>query len=225
MLDKPKDTIILKCESQKRFAEISKRSNVWELMLSVASTYSYNEDRYKVWTFVNKNELVSYLNNKHIICFNGVRFDLPLILGSDFKCDPTFILESKENNFFAVATDLFYKSMLEIYKCNVYSNELFDKMNKHPIPNMKVFSLYNMYTCTLNEKVPDDILNFDAIDSFKQKKNLSVVVYNLHRNRIIKKLYEFICQHGYVINGDYDILKLSNIPKPKNLSIDMFLPF
>ena len=219
------DTVILKCESQKRFAEISKRSNVWELLLSVASTYSYAEDRYRLWTYSNKNELIGYLNNKNIVCFNGVKFDLPLLLGSDFKCDPTFILDSKENNFFAVATDLFYKSMQEIYKCNVYSPELFDKMNKHPIPNLKVFSLYNMYTCTLNKAIPEDIATFDAIESFKEKKNLSVIMYNLHRNRIIKELYEFVCKHGYIINGDYDILKLSSIFSPHNATIDMFMPF
>lgn len=224
-MDNLNDTVILKCESQKRFAEISKRSNVWELLLSVASTYSYKEDRYRLWTYSNKNELISYLNNKNIVCFNGVRFDLPLILGIDFKCDPTFVLESKENNFFAVATDIFYKCMQEIYKCHVYSSELFDKMNKHPIPNLKVFSLYNMYTCTLNKTIPDDIASFDAIESFREKKNLSVIVYNIHRNRIIKSLYEFACKNGYVINGDYDILKLSNIIDPKHASIDMFMPF
>lgn len=224
-MDDFKDTVVLKCDVQKTYSEISKKSNVWELLLSVASTYSYNENRYRFWTGKDKDKLISYLNNKHVICFNGIQFDLPLLLGKH-TWDPTFIVALQEKGFICFVTDLFIRAMMIIYKENVYSEKLFDKMSKHPLTNFSCYSLTNIAECTLNVKIQKDyISNTKSVELFKTSRLLELVQCNLEKLRYIKALYEFLIKFKYLINGDYDILKIDKIKSPRDISVDDFMPF
>lgn len=222
MVDDVKDTVILKCEVQKTYSEIKKRSNVWELLLSVATTYSYKEDKYRFWTYQTKDQLIKYLNEKHIVCFNGVKFDIPLLLG-EYCCDPTFIIKSDRNKFFSVATDLFMKTMMLIYRENIYSDKLFEKMSKHPLTNFGSYSLNSFIQCTLGVK--DTTSNSICVELFKKSKTLDLIQQNLCKLRYIKNLYEFLVRFKYLINGDYDVIKYNDVISPKNVTIDSFLPF
>lgn len=214
------DNIILKCETQKTFQEIKKKSNVWDLLLSVATTYSYNENRYRIWSFSKKDELLSYLNKKCIITYNGLRFDLPLLFGEDLVCDDVYTCTSKSRNIDFYCCDLFISIMRNVYRCDGYG-ELKNKMLKHPLSNMTSYSLYNIYTSTISKKLNKDIYNYNSADLFRTRKVLDLVEFNLLKNRMIKKLYEYIVEYKQIINGDYDVVFLGDIEKCS----DDFIPF
>lgn len=219
------DTVILKCETQKTFQDITKKSNVWELLLSVATTYSYNESKYKIWSFSKKDELLKYLHKKNVVCYNGVRFDMPLLFGADWCCDPTFICHSKKHSIEFCCTDLFLRIMMSVYRCNTY-DDVRDKMHKHPLTNMQAYSLYNVCVATLsNISIDKTSFDYKSNELFKTKKVLELVEFNLMKLRLIKKLYEYIMEFKQIINGDYDILKVKDVYNPDQITINQFLPF
>ena len=216
-----KDVIVLKCETQKSKAELQKPYHVWDMLLSVATTYSYNNNMYKIWTFSNKDKLLQYLNECCIVCYNGVAFELPLILGDDYICDNTYYISSEKHNFECTSIDIFYKILENIYRVNTYA-AVKDMCNKHPLANLQAYSLYNIYCNTLNRQIPKDIYDVKSIEMFKSKRILELVEYNMFKMRFVKMLYEHIVRYGYIVNGDYDVVKLK-LQSPKE--IDEFLPF
>ena len=218
-----KDVVVLKCETQKSKAELQKPYHIWDMLLSVATTYSYKDNMYKIWTFSNKDKLIDYLKNKCIICYNGVQFELPLILGEDYTCDPTYIIESKKHNIVCVCIDIFYQILQNVYRVDTYV-KVRDMCNKHPIANLNAYSLYNVYCNTLNRQIPKNIYDVKSIEMFKSKKILELVEYDMFKMRFVKELYEYIVRYRYIVNGDYDIVKLS-VNTPKEIDFNYFLPF
>ena len=223
-MDKIKDVIVLKCETQKSKNELSKPYHIWDMLLSVATTYSYATDTYKIWTFNNKDKLIDYLKESCVVCYNGVKFEFPLLLGEDYNCDSTYLVESKKHNFTCCCVDIFYQILQSIYRVAMYS-EVKDMCNKHPLGNLTSYSLYNVYCNTLNKQIPKNIYDVKSIEMFKNKRILELVEYNMFKLRFVKKLYEHIVRYGYIVNGDYDIVKLK-LDSPKIMTDeDYFLPF
>ena len=116
--------------------------------------------------------------------------------------------------------DLFISIMRNVYRCDGYG-ELKNKMLKHPLSNMTSYSLYNIYTSTISKKLNKDIYNYNSADLFRTRKVLDLVEFNLLKNRMIKKLYEYILEYKQIINGDYDVVFLGDIEKCS----DDFIPF
>ena len=203
------DTIVLKCETQKSKQELSKPFHIWDMLLSIATTYSYNDNIYKIWTYTNKDQLVSYLNNKKVVCYNGLMFDLPLVIGSDIEYSKDYDVSSKKYNFKCKVVDIFYKILENIYRIDNNYDVVREKCNKHPLGNLTSYSLYNVYCCTLNKSIPKNIYDVKAIDMFKSKKIVELIEYNLFKLRFVKSLYEYIHDYGYILNGDYDVVKLT----------------
>ena len=214
-----RDTIVLKAETQKSKSELQKPYHIWDLMMSIATTYSYKDNMYKIWTFNNKDKLIQYLNDCSIVCYNGVQFELPLILGQDYECDNTYYIESMDHNFKCYGVDIFYNILQNIYRVDNY-NSVRDMCNRHPLANLQSYSLYNVYCNTLNKQISKDIYDVKSIEMFRSKKILELVEYNMFKMRFVKSLYEHIIRYGYIVNGDYDIVKLK-LPK----DLDELLPF
>jgi len=63
------------------------------------------------------------------------------------------------------------------------------------------------------------------VELFKTSRLLELVQCNLEKLRYIKALYEFLIKFKYLINGDYDILKIDKIKSPRDISVDDFMPF
>jgi hypothetical protein len=217
------DTVVLKCESQKTFDTLKNKSNVWELMPSVMTTYSYGENRYRIWTYNKIEKLIKYLNSKNIVCFNGVRFDIPLLTKQKFN-EPYYVLNIPDMEIKSVITDIFMSILQVIYKVDTCSG-VFNMLNKKPLMNIKSYSLYNLYCNTLNKNIDKKVYDIKTSDLFSNKKILELIEVNLLKLRMIKELYEFVLKNKYVVNGDFDILKIDNIVSPNNVDSDMFLPF
>jgi hypothetical protein len=217
------DTVVLKCESQKTFDTLKVKSNIWELMPSIMSTYSYKEDRYRIWTYNKKSDLLKYLSGKNIVCFNGVRFDIPLITGCKFT-DVHYLLSIDGCDQRSVVSDIFMHVMHVIYKSNSFGDVSL-KMNKKPIMNMQSYSLYNIYCNTLNKNINKKLYDINCSQLFQNKKILELVEVNLYKLRIVKQLYEFILKNRYVVNGDFDIVKIDDLVSPRDVDETMFMAF
>jgi hypothetical protein len=217
------DTVVLKCDSQKNFNEIPKKTEIWNLQLSIATTYSYGEDRYRIWTQSKQKDLLKYLDGKNIVCYNGVGFDIPLIVGYQFK-DPNYHIHIEGNKNISYISDIFMLLMGCVYRTNTLDTTL-DTMRRKPLSNLRSFSLYNIYTATINREINKKIYDVRPPDLYNARKILELVECNMYKLRTIKKLYEFILLNRYVVNGDYDVIKLDKLVSPNNVDYDMFLPF
>lgn len=215
-------TIVLKCETQKSKAEFTKPVPVWEYMLSVATTYNYYDNTYKIWSYTKKDELIKYLNDKAVVCFNGIGFDLPLVIGEGYKCEDDFNIVNK--NFRCYVVDIFYYILQQIYNAKYYS-KIRDIMFKKPIVNKQIYSLLSIYVATTGNLIDKNIYNVQAIEMFKSKRILELLEYNLFKLRLVKQIYEHIVDHKYVINGDFDVVRIENIPEPNKIESNILLPF
>ena len=67
--------IVLDCGTQKGFNEIKDGKRTWDLLMSTAVTFDYDDNQYRFWTYLNKNDLLEYLNGNYIIGYNSITFE------------------------------------------------------------------------------------------------------------------------------------------------------
>ncbi len=201
-----KDVVYFDCEPQKNFEELKVKSHVWDLMMSIATTYSTKEDRYRIWTFSQLDDLKNYLNNSLVVGYNICGFDMPLILGETYKCDGSYKVEA--NGFTCECRDLFYKILSEVYRCWDFV-ELQTKMRKTPLVSKNVYSLLTIYSNTIGKTVSQDIYDVKSIDMFRSKKILQLVEFNMFKLRMCKTIDSFVSRFHYIVNGDFDIVRIT----------------
>lgn len=202
------DHIVFDCETQKLFSEIKDRSKVWDLKLSTAITYSYNEDIYKFWSYSTQNDLLDYLNGNIVIGFNSVIFDSPLLMGDKYSCDPTGITCSDGTHSWTNFDILFEckKHLYGLPKDATIKQVNEEQRKNYSISQRGIYTLDSICTATLNHKKNGHGEN--AVDLFRCKRIKELFEYNLQDVRLTKQLYDFIKKHGYIVNGAYDIIQL-----------------
>lgn len=199
--------IVFDAETQKLFSDLKDRSKIWDLKLSVATTYEYELDFYKFWTVNQQTELLEYLNGNIVIGFNSIGFDNPLIMGETHK------LDEKGNSSNGKYSWINYDLLIEIKK-KLYAipdgtaiQEVFNIFRKNFSPADKgVYKLESIAKATLNHGKNGDGGN--AVELFRSKKILELVNYNLQDVRITKQLYDFIKTYKYCLNGNYDVIAM-----------------
>lgn len=197
--------IVLDCETQKKFSDILDGRRTWDLLLSTAVTYCFDDDEYRFWTVLNKNNLMEYLNGNYIIGYNSLTFDCPLLMGETHQYDEN---GNSSNSKYAWQN---YDIYIEIKKRLLKTKdkpikETFEALKKSfKLSDRGVYTLKSVAIATLNR------LNYkdygDSTELFKQKKILDLVESNLQNTRIVKQLYQFVQKYRYIINGNYDIIK------------------
>lgn len=198
--------IVYDCETQKLFSEIKDRSKIWELKLSTAVTYCYEDDEYKFWTFNNQTDLLEYLNSNYVIGFNSIGFDNPLIMGEGHKLDAKG--NSSNGKYSWINFDIMHECKKHLYAIpdETPINEVFEIFRKNFSTNIKgVYNLNGIAIATLNKHKNGH--GEDAVELFKTKKILDLIQYNLQDVRVTKQIYDFIKKFGYVVNGGYDIVQ------------------
>lgn len=199
------DTIVFDIETQKGFNDIPNRDEVWDMLLASCVTYSYNNDEYKFWTYLKKDDLLSYLNNNYLVGFNSISFDLRVLLGKNMKINDDFSVEC--NNFKCDNYDIYMIIQKAISAKNTY-NEVIDFMRKSPTIQRGLYSLNALSIATLGNTIKKNGSGGFAPELYKTKKLLELLEYNLQDVRVTKKLYDFMRKFRYVINGNYDIVKV-----------------
>lgn len=198
-------TVVYDCETQKLFDEIPDKKNVWDLLMSTAVTYCYETDDYKFWTYNTQTELIQYLNGSQVIGFNTLRFDNPLLLGEDYTIEDDGLCRSVKLGVAWKNYDIYVeiiKVLLSITKKPM--SEVMVEVCKFRPPK-GVYNLDSLAQATLNHKKSADGLA--AVEFFRSKKILELIQYNQQDVRVTKQLYEFIRKNGYIINGNYDVMK------------------
>lgn len=197
--------IVLDCGTQKGFNEIKDGKRTWDLLMSTAVTFDYDDNQYRFWTYLNKNDLLEYLNGNYIIGYNSITFDCPLLLGEKHKIDENGNFSNDKyqwTNF-----DLFIEIKKRLFKTvNQPISKTFEAMKKHfNIAEKGVYTLSSVSIATLGNI--KNLMKDDSIELFKQKKIIELIQYNLQQTRMIKELYEFLKRQKYIINGNFDIIK------------------
>lgn len=202
------DTIVFDIETQKTFNDIPNRSNVWDMLLASCVTYSYQHDEYKFWTYLKKDDLLSYLNGNTLVGFNSINFDLKVLLGENtVVTEDYFSVICKDKNFECENQDIYLKIYRALSGKSRYS-EVMDFMRKNPSVQKGVYSLNSIAIATLGNTIRKNGKGGFAPELYKTKKLLELLQYNLQDVRVTKKVYEFINEYGYIVNGNYDIVKL-----------------
>lgn len=196
--------IIADCEIQKDFSEIKDRSKIWDLKMSTAITYCYEENKYSIWTYTNQNDLLEYLNGNFIIGFNSITFDCPLLLGETHKLDDRG--NSSNDKYSWTNFDILHECKKHLYAVPAEAtiSEVFDIFRKNFTQGKGVYSLSGIAKATLRNPT---VINKNPIDLFKTKKVLELIEFNLHNVLLTKDLYDFIKKHKYLINGNYDVIQ------------------
>jgi len=199
------DKIVLDIETQKMFNEISDGTKPWLLKMSVAVTYSYNNDEYKFWTYTNQDELLQYLNGNVVIGFNSINFDSPVLLGENHKLDENG--NSSNGKYSWTNYDIFIEIKKRLYRTvNKPIQETFSAMKKNfNIHEKGVYKLDSIAIATLGKGKNGSGGN--AVELFRQKKIIELFEYNLQDVRVTKQLYDFLKTYKYIINGNFDIIK------------------
>lgn len=199
------DKIVLDCEIQKSLSELKDRSRIWDLKLSTAVTYSYKDNVYRFWTYTNQTDLLEYLNGNAVIGFNSINFDSPLLLGESHKLDDKG--NSSNGKYSWINYDIMHECKKHLYAIpeTATIKEVFDTFRKNFSSSTKgSYSLSGISTATLNLKSK---YNCDSVDLFKSKRILELIEHNLQNVRLTKQVYDFIKKHGYILNGDYDVIQ------------------
>jgi len=198
-------TIVYDCESQKLFEEIPDRNKIWDLLLSVAVTYCYEDDDYKFWTYNTQKDLIQYLNGNNVIGFNSIRFDNIFLLGEDCVHNEDGSCSSIKHNATWKNYDIYFEIVKRIFNAagKPYSEAIVevDKFR----PPKGIYNLDSIAQATLNKKKSGT--GCMAVEYFRTKRILELVQYCQQDVRVTKQLYEFIKKNGYVVTGSYDIIK------------------
>lgn len=200
------DKIVLDCETQKMFQEIKDRSHIWDLKLSTAVTFSYKENRYRFWTYTKQEDLLEYLTGNTVIGFNSITFDCPLIMGESHKLDVKG--NSASGKYYWVNYDILHELKKKLYAIDDKTpiNEVFDIFRKNFSASGKgTYSLEGVVNATLNYNY---VRKEDPIELFRTKKILDLFEFNLQNVRLTKQLYEFILKHKYLLNGQFDVIRM-----------------
>lgn len=198
--------IVFDIETQKLFSEIKNKNNIWDLLMSTCVTYCFEDDEYKFWTYLTKDSLLEYLNGNMLIGFNSINFDLRVLLGPDTVIHDDFTVSSQSKNFKCSNYDIYLNVHRAISNSSTYSSVIeFMKKNRQA-PGL--YSLDGIAISTLGNSIKKNGKGELAPDLFKAKKVVELFQYNLQDVRVTKKVYEFILRYKYVVNGNYDIIKL-----------------
>ena len=200
------DKIVFDSETQKSFQEIKDRSHIWDLKLSTCVTYSYKEDTYRFWTYTKQDDLCQYLSGNTVIGFSSISFDCPLLLGGNHKLDVNG--NSTNGKYSWINYDILHELKKKLYGIDDKTpiNEVFDIFRKNfGVSGKGTYSLEGVVNATLNRSY---VRKEDPIELFKTKRILELFEFNLQNVRLIKQLYEFIFKYKYLLNGQFDVIRM-----------------
>lgn len=154
-----------------------------------AVVYDYKNDVYLFFGPHQKDELISILTGNLVVSFNGIRFDNSVLLGNDYQKDKGPIRWPD------------YDILLEVVKAKFKVKTIQEAQMTHGF-----------------RAVHDGSINLDAIsrgtlgigktgsgahapELIREEEWAEVYAYNLNDVRLTRKLYDFIKEKGFVIDG------------------------
>lgn len=171
-----------------------------------AVAYDYDLDLYHFFLHEsNKKKLINLLNEcSCAVTFNGIKFDSKVILGNNTACSDdgmTYISNISFNNFDILA---------EYIKSRFNCKNIKEAVNM--LKNRKIFdgsfSLDLIVANTLGLRKTGKGSHAPVL--YKNKRYGELLSYNLNDVRLTRKLFEFIVDYGYVIDGKGRIIPINS---------------
>jgi hypothetical protein len=162
-----------------------------------AVVYGKKEDRY--WFFVHnegRDAMIKLLNGRHVVSFNGIKFDSRVVLDNDRALFPS--------------EGLVMKGPVAWANYDILAEYVVTRFNLHDVEAAEK---------KLGERgIHDGTFNLDALCRhtlgcgksghgaeapllYQAGKFGELLEYNLQDVRITRKLYEFILDYGFVVDG------------------------
>ncbi len=179
-------------------------SNVHDMGMSSAVTYSTQTDKYRFWSEKQRSDLIEYLNDRVIVTFNGLMFESLLLLGNERYLHFNGVVEEVDEACSWRNIDIFVEMWRHIFDMDKSDYPaIIKKIREQKFPK-GIFDLNTIANNTINmEKVAEKI-NAPAL--YQRKMLLRLFECNLQNVRIIKELYSFIRDKRYIVTGSYDVV-------------------
>ena len=169
--------------------------------------YDYRRDRYEFFLHPeSKDGLLTLLDGRIAITFNGIKFDSRVILGNDRKL--TLGGATKTDRFIWSNYDL----LLEYIKARFsYATvgEAEGRLGDKAIHDGS-FGLDGLAEGTFGMHKTGHGAHAPVL--YAEKKYDELLDYNLHDVRLTKKLFEFVLEYGFMVNRMMRVVKI-NVPK------------
>lgn len=169
-------------------------NNPYGMKFGSAVAYSFDEDLYYFFNRHERKELISLLGNSTVISFNGKVFDNKVLL----------------NNKKPKWTDIDILEEIIKAKYNVNSIKDAQLLYGKSVVHNNTLSLSAIGRGTLNKKKNGSGKMAPLLLS--QKKFSKLYEYNLQDVRLLKQIFRYYLQHGFVKDGSGDKIYL-NITK------------
>jgi hypothetical protein len=208
-----KNYIVYDIETQNMPNEIEGGwNNPFGMKISSCVTYSYNENAYRFWgsTEEEHKKLLKYVHGSTLIGFNIIHFDSRVLLGNDRSLTPEGITSGEP--FGETITVHNFDIYAEIWKAFYDTDDVasaLEQQNKDKRTHVKgVWDLDSIAKNTLGGNCVKLANGKTAPEKFKKGMIKELMEYNLQDVRVEKELFEFVRTKKYIVNGNYDIVKM-----------------
>jgi len=172
-------------------------SNPFGLGFASAIVYGKKEDRY--WFFVHdegREAMVKLLTGKHVVSFNGIKFDSRVVLGNNRALFPA---EGMVMQWPIAWANYDILAEYVTARFNLVDVEAAEKKLGDKAIHDGTFNLDAICRHTVGRGKSGH--GADAPLLYQAGKFGELLEYNLNDVRITKKLYEFILENGYIVDG------------------------
>lgn len=175
-----------------------------------AVAYSYDEDQYFFFLHEEgRRRLVNLLHNSMAITFNGIKFDSRVVLGNSRVAGP---LGETSQQGRSMGEEVWWSNidlLLEYIKARFQYDTVAEAENRLGDKTIHdgSFSLDGLAEGTLGRAKIGHGAKAPLL--YQEEKYAELLVYNLHDVRLTRKLYEFILNHGFVVDRSKKVIRIS----------------
>lgn len=166
--------------------------------------YGKMENRY--WFFLHdegKEAMIRLLNGKHVVSFNGIKFDSRVVLGNDRGLFPGEAMVMNGGRAWANYDILaeYVASRFNLKDVGEAEKKLGDRAIHDGTFNLDAL-------CKATLRMAKSGHGADAPILYQKGQFAELLQYNLHDVRITRNLYEHILKYGYVADGSLRVVYL-----------------
>lgn len=179
---------------------------------ATAVAYDYLDDSYRFYEGSDGHTaLIKHLNGRIAVTFNGINFDSRVLLGNDRQ-----LLECGVVSGY-VKQKLFDSPGGRIGRDYSWYN--FDLLLEYIRARFGILAVNEAETKLGDKTIHDGSFNLDGLAAgtlnmrknghgahapvlYRQQKFAELYEYNLHDVRLTRKLFDFVCAHGYVVDRE-----------------------
>ena len=208
-----KDIIVYDAETKYLNTEVEGGwNNIFGMGIATCVCYDYAKDLYNFFGDTEEEHirLLDFLNGKIAVTFNGIHFDSQLLLGNDRTVNSKGVTSGSP--FGKKITFGNFDIYAEIWKGFFETDDVVDALKQQEAAKyLRRKNMWNLDTIaenTLGGTINKTGDGADAPQKWKDCRMRELWEYNLADTKCEKALFEFVRKYKYVVNGNYDIVKL-----------------